>query len=60
MSKLYKENGLLSESELRTFGGALQKIVGDLISDRVQFNKQVDKKLLEMRDTLGSLTDLER
>jgi hypothetical protein len=78
MSKLYKENGLLSEhglnvtsqvkmaiykllnqndeikqlseGELRTLGGSLQKIVGDLIAERIQFTNQVAKKFAEMND----------
>jgi hypothetical protein len=40
----------MSENELRTFGGALQKIVGDLISERVQFKNEVERKLSEMKD----------
>ena len=78
MSKLYKENGLLSEhgvvvthpvkmalykvlnqhedikclseNELRTLGGALQKIVGDAISERIHFKSEVNKKLAAMSD----------
>ncbi len=78
MSKLYKENGLLSdhgvhvthpvkmalykllnqhedikvlsELELRDLGGALQKIVGDAISERVNFKNEVQKKLDAMND----------
>lgn len=40
----------MSENELRTLGGALQKIVGDLISDRVQFKKEVARKMAELSD----------
>jgi hypothetical protein len=40
----------MDESELRVLGSALQKIVGDQISDRIQFKKEVARKLAEMKD----------
>jgi len=40
----------LSEDELRTLGGALQKIVGDAISERIAFKREVATKLAEMND----------
>lgn len=40
----------MGESELRVLGGCLQKIVGDLISERIQFKNEVAKKLAAMKD----------
>lgn|SRR5574337_334783 len=39
----------LDEYELRVLGGALQKIVGDLITERIQFKKEVATRVDEMR-----------
>jgi hypothetical protein len=40
----------MSESELRVFGGNLSKIVGDLISERIQEKNEMAKSLAEMED----------
>ncbi len=40
----------LSENELRTLGGSLQKIVGDAISERILFKNEVQKKLDAFND----------
>lgn len=38
----------MNENELRILGGALQKIVGDLIYERVHFKNEIAKELTEM------------
>jgi|SRR6185369_5116035 len=40
----------LSEYELRTLGGALQKIVGDAISERTQAKRELASKFAAMSD----------
>lgn len=40
----------MGEDELRTLGAALQKIVGDQISDRIQLKNEVARKLAAMKD----------
>lgn len=40
----------MDEGQLRVLGGALQKIVADQISDRIQERKEIAKKLSEMED----------
>lgn len=40
----------MGESELRVLGGCLQKIVGDLISERIQEKNDQAKRLAEMED----------
>lgn len=40
----------MDESELRVLGGSLQKIVGDLISDRIQQKKQIAQEFAAMDD----------
>ena len=40
----------LEEHELRVLGGTLQKMVADAISERIQFKKEVNRRLEEMND----------
>ncbi len=40
----------MGEYDLRVLGGSLQKIVGDLISERVQEKNEQVKRLAEMED----------
>jgi hypothetical protein len=40
----------MGENELRNLGSSLQKIVGDLISDRIQLKNEVARKLAAMKD----------
>lgn len=40
----------MDESQLRVLGGVLQKIVGDLISERIQERNEITKHLAAMED----------
>ncbi len=46
----HEEIKCLDEHELRVLGGALQKIVADAISDRIQFKREMAKKLAAYND----------
>lgn len=40
----------MNEGDLRVLGGALSKIVGDLISERIQEKNEINKSLAAMED----------
>jgi hypothetical protein len=50
MLRMDEQIKYMDESELRVLGGALQKIVGDLISDRIQEKNDQAKSLAQMED----------
>lgn len=52
LSKLLSDPHIseMSEHELRTFGGALQKIVGDAISNKIQAKKDLSSRFAAMSD----------
>jgi len=50
LNQAIREFGPESESELRTLGAVLSKMVGDTITDRIQTTKELEAKLDAMSD----------